>query len=226
MEHNINNIFQEKIKEAEQKPLRWKKDLVWEQLSSTLPASPKSYKKYYWIAASFTLVTTLGLFLLNRDSKLNTLRINQLAESISILEQAKNVVEFENEGIEDCAHEDNHTPKFKESLGAKKENSSKENYRATARVQLDSLTTDARTAFQDFVIEHEEINDPPLKDVSETQVKEHKIEAIIGIVPESSGVLISSTKPKKMRVRFFKSSEGKTFENHIKENQFIIARIK
>jgi hypothetical protein len=226
MEHNNNKIFQDKIKEAEQKPLPWKKDLVWEDLSSKLSGSSNSYKKYYWIAASLLLGTSIGFSLLNWESKLNTLRLSRLAESIYKLEQNQGRVKNENSVTEDCVQEDNNISKIEEPRKLKKEKSIKDNFTAVTGIRLDSTTSITKTAFEEFEVEHEVINDLQPEVAGVPPLKHNKIEAIIGTVPESTVVITSSTKPTKLRVRIFKSADDKKFENHIKENQFIIARIK
>ena len=201
MEHDIEKIIQEKVKIAEQKPVKWEKDGAWDKISTELRPKKKT-RIFYYAAASLILATTLLIYSLQFVKQKG---INQKLKSLelAVANKVDERVDDQQTFSQDCPEERHVVEQQKRTKPYNKNRKVKEAnpvVNSVTEVEVREKLPLPQTQSEQ---ETEQGSLSPYKPIA---TKSHRVEPIIGvIIPQREAVTV--VKEKKVKFHLFKSSE-------------------
>lgn len=217
MEHNIRKLLENKINEAEHKPVDWRKVEVWHRLQTQLPARRNHLKIFYYAAAAILLAISFVGYSIFTPTIGN--RIKSLEAAIAIFEKESSIASqpLTAESEIKCAAQEKIEFKTKKSSRKK----------TTSDLPVDSSFTVAEIQITPEVValESSKQSDTAVAPVAtrETRLLANRIEPIVGVFNQEE-VTSTVSRKKKTKLHRLDIQDDKlpteTFRNSI------IARIK
>ncbi|HEY9047029.1 MAG TPA: hypothetical protein VIN08_14090 [Ohtaekwangia sp.] len=215
MEPNTEKIFQQKIREAEQRPVYWQKDTLWLRMDMKPRRSHRHL--YLAIAASFMLIAVTGIYSYRHlTGKYEALIVQgaapkkqpnkleavvaphaPLEKSIAILQPAED-----------------QSKKIKPA----------ENIAVTVAIPVHESIVDTQTASiptvatVDSVAATEQTQTPRV-------AEEKKIRPIVGVIPAPEQQPLATHREKKTKFRILRTQKDESPIEHTEESKLVIARI-
>lgn len=218
MEHEINKLIREKVRAAEGKPASWQKERVWQMIrieKAPIPHRPL----YYYVAASIVIILSVIFYRIQLENQ------KQLTLKIASLESA--IIDKNKSGAQDdpgfnalkadetnCAE-----PNAQTSTATREIRSKQQQNVANDQPEIIPVVQDDRPEIAKVVI-----NDDPVSDSVEIMSETTPVQAIIGFIPKSQDVAITS-KVKKSRFKLFKNRNEEFITLPQEENKILTARI-
>ncbi|WP_333820259.1 hypothetical protein [Ohtaekwangia sp.] len=212
MGHDIDKIFQQKIREAEQRPVYWQKEATWQRLSIT-PSRSRRYI-YYAAAASCLLIMVTGIYSYRHLTSKRDVSHGQ-STTASITPTTPIPQEMPKEFSEKPAAQRYATASLKNAIQGN-----------IAPVPDTTATniTDAVPTITPVVVSV----DSAVSTASEPNTlaaDNKKIKPIIGIIPEQTDQPVAVRQEKKRKVKLFHSEKNERSAEPSEENKLVIARI-
>ncbi len=223
MEHKIERLIQQKVWEADGKPVAWRKDWVWQRVS--LPTRRKSAMVFYYAAAAILIAGfTLSYLLQLNDQGLTETRIKSLElalrNKLKEQDQAHTIMMIP--AIDNICVEANRlvsAPKRRRLISPPQ----LENKSIPEPRMISSLVENNPSTATVARVESE-MKDQNLSELKEQIPVSRPVQAIIGYIPYQPKIIVASKKTKKSKIHFLKPAEAEQ-SSQIVESKWIIARI-